>query len=178
MTGWSRGSVSWPPVVENDRGSISNEAVPPRPSAVQVIRPHATDVAPQRTQTDRTACRHHDLRNGAPRRISPSFQSTPRCVVWDLTEVEAWIEQRRKDSDARLVSVAPSQDVRLDGHVRSNCTRKLTGRRGSGKKCARCDNSSAVGRAIRGFIICPADLQIRLDSLLGISSSQSHAPRG
>ena len=41
------------------------------------------------------------------------FNLTPRCVVWDLAEVEAWIEQRRKDSDARLVSVAPSPDVRL-----------------------------------------------------------------
>lgn len=42
-----------------------------------------------------------------------SFNLTPRCVVWDLIGVEAWIEQRRKFSDARLVSVAPSPDVRL-----------------------------------------------------------------
>lgn len=50
-----------------------------------------------------------ERRGEFPRR----FNLTPRCVVWDLAEVEAWIEQRRKDSDARLVSVAPSPDVRL-----------------------------------------------------------------
>ena len=50
-----------------------------------------------------------ERRGEFPRR----FNLTPRCIVWDLAEVEAWIEQRRKDSDARLVSVAPSPDVRL-----------------------------------------------------------------
>ena len=50
-----------------------------------------------------------ERRGEFPRR----FNLTLRCVVWDLAEVEAWIEQRRKDSDARLVSVAPSPDVRL-----------------------------------------------------------------
>ena len=41
------------------------------------------------------------------------FNLTPRCVVWNLTEVEAWIEQHRKDSDAKLARLAPSLDVRL-----------------------------------------------------------------
>ena len=50
-----------------------------------------------------------ERRGEFPRR----FNLTPRCVVWDLAEVDAWIEQRRKDSDTRLVSVAPSPDVRL-----------------------------------------------------------------
>ena len=50
-----------------------------------------------------------ERRGEFPRR----FNLTPRCVVWVLAEVEAWIKQRRKDSDARLVSVAPSPDVRL-----------------------------------------------------------------
>jgi prophage regulatory protein len=44
-----------------------------------------------------------------PRRVN----LTPRCVVWDFAEVEAWIDQRRKDSEARLASVAPSPDVRV-----------------------------------------------------------------
>jgi prophage regulatory protein len=56
-----------------------------------------------------TTIHEMERRGEFPRR----FNLTPRCVVWDLTEVEAWIEQRRKDSDARLVSVAPSPDVRL-----------------------------------------------------------------
>ncbi len=56
---------------------------------------------------------HHDLRDGTagsefPRR----FYLTPRCVVWDLAEVEAWIEQRRRASDADMIKRAPSPDVR------------------------------------------------------------------
>jgi prophage regulatory protein len=63
------------------------------------------------TKRFHTVCTIYEMerRGEFPRR----FNLAPRCVVWDLTEVEAWIEQRRKDSDARLVSVAPSPDVRL-----------------------------------------------------------------
>ncbi len=48
-----------------------------------------------------------ERRGEFPRR----FNLTLRCVVWDLAEVETWIEQPRKDSDARLVSVSLSPDV-------------------------------------------------------------------
>jgi prophage regulatory protein len=41
------------------------------------------------------------------------FYLTARCVVWDLAEVEAWIEERRRASDASLIKRAPSPDVRL-----------------------------------------------------------------
>lgn len=101
--------------MENDLGSSSNgaTAVPSRHSKFQFTRPREKDAAPKGTQTDRTACRHNDLRNGARGEFPRRFNLTPRCVVWNLAEVEAWIEQRRKDSDARLVSVAPSPDVRL-----------------------------------------------------------------
>lgn len=37
------------------------------------------------------------------------FLLTPRCVVWDLGEVEAWLELRR----TRPVRPAPPPDVRL-----------------------------------------------------------------
>ena len=40
------------------------------------------------------------------------FYLTPRCVVWDLAEVEAWIDARRKASDDALIERAPSPDVR------------------------------------------------------------------
>lgn len=36
------------------------------------------------------------------------FLLTPRCVVWDLDEVEAWLERRRSHPIRR----APSPDVR------------------------------------------------------------------
>nr|WP_281270108.1 AlpA family phage regulatory protein [Bosea caraganae] len=50
-----------------------------------------------------------EVRGEFPRR----FYLTPRSVVWDLGEVEAWLRQRRADSDAGRIRKAPSPDVRL-----------------------------------------------------------------
>ena len=41
------------------------------------------------------------------------FYLTSRCVVWDLTEVEAWLEERRRASRAKAVKRAPNPDVQL-----------------------------------------------------------------
>ncbi len=40
------------------------------------------------------------------------FSLTPRCVVWDLREVEAWIQTRRQASDQGLIERAQGPDVR------------------------------------------------------------------
>jgi prophage regulatory protein len=50
-----------------------------------------------------------EQRGEFPRR----FNLTARCVVWDLAEVEAWIEERRRVSGAPSFKRAPSPDVRL-----------------------------------------------------------------
>ncbi len=50
-----------------------------------------------------------EIRGEFPRR----YYLTSRCVVWDLGEVEAWLRQRRKDSDAGRIKKAPLPDVRL-----------------------------------------------------------------
>jgi prophage regulatory protein len=39
------------------------------------------------------------------------FFLTPRCVVWDLAEVEAWLDERRRASDADTLPKAPAPDV-------------------------------------------------------------------
>nr|WP_026015553.1 AlpA family phage regulatory protein [Chelatococcus caeni] len=49
-----------------------------------------------------------EQRGEFPRR----FFLTPRCVVWDLAEVEAWIEERRQASESATIRRAPSPDVR------------------------------------------------------------------
>jgi len=49
-----------------------------------------------------------EQRGEFPRR----FYLTSRCVVWDLAEVEAWIEERRRASHAAQLSRAPCPDVR------------------------------------------------------------------
>ncbi len=49
-----------------------------------------------------------ERRGDFPRR----FSLTPRCVVWDLREVEAWIQTRRQASDQGLIERAQVPDVR------------------------------------------------------------------
>lgn len=41
------------------------------------------------------------------------FYLTSRSVVWDLAEVEAWLEARRAASRAKNIKRAPSPDVGL-----------------------------------------------------------------
>lgn len=41
------------------------------------------------------------------------FYLTSRCVVWDLSEVEAWLEERRRASRAKAIKRAPVPDVQL-----------------------------------------------------------------
>ncbi|WP_145615354.1 helix-turn-helix transcriptional regulator [Nitrospirillum bahiense] len=41
------------------------------------------------------------------------FYLTSRCVVWDLGEVEAWLEARRQASRAKTINRAPAPDVKL-----------------------------------------------------------------
>ena len=41
------------------------------------------------------------------------FYLTARCVVWDLAEVEAWLDERRQASREKNAKRAPSPDVNL-----------------------------------------------------------------
>ncbi|WP_339750486.1 AlpA family phage regulatory protein [uncultured Marinobacter sp.] len=42
----------------------------------------------------------------------PRFNLTPRCVVWDLEEVEAWIEKRKRRFRSGKAASTPGPDVR------------------------------------------------------------------
>jgi prophage regulatory protein len=44
------------------------------------------------------------------------FRLTPRCVVWDLEEVEVWIEGREQASRSAEADPPPRPDVRLRRH--------------------------------------------------------------
>ncbi len=50
-----------------------------------------------------------EQRGEFPRR----FYLTSRCVVWDLSEVETWLEERRHASHSKAVKRASIPDVRL-----------------------------------------------------------------
>lgn len=86
-----------------------------------------------RPDTDGGAAIHRTIRKPELRRIIPladttiyemeqrgefprRFNLTPRCVVWSLAEVEAWIGERRIASDANVLRRAPGPDV----HLRKN----------------------------------------------------------
>jgi prophage regulatory protein len=45
------------------------------------------------------------------------FFLTPRCVVWDLAEVMAWLDSRRRGDDGG-VKKAPAPDYRLRTRIR------------------------------------------------------------
>jgi prophage regulatory protein len=50
-----------------------------------------------------------EQRGEFPRR----FNLTPRCVVWDLAEVEAWVEERRNMSSVGRIEPIAAPNVRL-----------------------------------------------------------------
>ena len=49
-----------------------------------------------------------ERRGEFPRR----FTLSTRCVVWDLAEIESWLDARRQASDAAQIERAPAPDVR------------------------------------------------------------------
>lgn len=69
-----------------------------------ICRPELRQIVPLADTTIYEMERRGDF----PRR----FYLTPRCVVWDLAEVEAWVEERRRASDGSSIQKAPSPNVR------------------------------------------------------------------
>jgi prophage regulatory protein len=53
-----------------------------------------------------------EQRDEFPRR----FRLTARCVVWDLEEVQAWIESRKQASRSEKSNASVGPDVRLRRH--------------------------------------------------------------
>ncbi|SDD05368.1 transcriptional regulator, AlpA family [Bradyrhizobium brasilense] len=79
---------------------------PPEPLAKRTIRRHQLrEMVPLAD----TTIYDMEQRGDFPQR----FYLTSRCVVWDLSEVEAWLEGRRQASRARTVKRAPIPDVQL-----------------------------------------------------------------
>lgn len=83
-----------------------------QPYAVQPVLPFRRTI--RRTELHEivpladTTIYEMERRGEFPRR----FNLTARCVVWDLSEVEAWIAARRQASNTAQMKRAPSPDVR------------------------------------------------------------------
>jgi prophage regulatory protein len=100
-----------------DLASISSASV----DFNRVLREtEAIDMARQNTMSMRRTIRRHQLREIVPLADSTIYEMeqrgefprrfalSPRCVVWDLGEVEAWLSARRSAPTTR----APHPDVR------------------------------------------------------------------
>ena len=107
-------------ICREDRGSAANAAQPPVNEPVEagskrfqppaalfkrvIRRPELRKIVPLAD----TTIYEMEQRGEFPKR----FFLTPRCVVWDLAEVEAWLDERRRASEADTLRKAPAPDVR------------------------------------------------------------------
>jgi prophage regulatory protein len=96
-----------PPPLERDDGRVSRPPSAQKPQHFwrAIRRPELRRIVPLAD----TTIYEMEQRGEFPRR----FYLTARCVVWDLAEVEGWIEERRRASNTSLIKRAPSPDVRL-----------------------------------------------------------------
>ncbi len=84
--------------------SVSRRFQPPANLLKRVIRrPELRKIVPLAD----TTIYEMEQRGEFPKR----FFLTPRCVVWDLAEVEIWLDERRRASEAGTVLKAPAPDV-------------------------------------------------------------------
>jgi len=77
----------------------------------------------QSSNLERRMIRRHELRQIVPLADTTIYEMeqrgefpqrvalTPRCVVWDLVEVEAWVAQRLSKGSRSTVQRAPHPDV-------------------------------------------------------------------
>lgn len=96
---------------KNGASGVASDALPvlphlgSRPARRTIRRAQLRQIVPLAD----TTIYEMEQRGEFPRR----FYLTPRCVVWDLAEVEAWIDERRLASQAGKIETAPMPDVRL-----------------------------------------------------------------
>jgi prophage regulatory protein len=100
----SRDKVPRPPQRESTRTSPPLTARIAKPFRQTIRRSALRQIVPVAD----TTIYEMEQRGQFPRQ----FYLTPRCVVWDLAEVEAWIEERRLASEAAVIKRAPIPDVR------------------------------------------------------------------
>ncbi|WP_454916625.1 helix-turn-helix transcriptional regulator [Xanthobacter sediminis] len=85
--------------------STSRQFKPPADLFKRVIRrPELRKIVPLAD----TTIYEMEQRGEFPKR----FFLTPRCVVWNLAEVETWLDERRRASETDALRKAPGPDVR------------------------------------------------------------------
>src|SRR5690606_13874470 len=109
----------------SDRSSLPNINSLQTPRAHPLPKQSFTTLVPESSRSIRCAIRRPQLRQIVPLadttiyeleqrgEFPRRFYLTPRCVVWDLAEVEAWLEKRQQASYAETSKAVPAPDVRL-----------------------------------------------------------------
>lgn len=93
------------PSTSDPAESSSKRFQPPAALSKRVIRrPELRKIVPLAD----TTIYEMEQRGEFPKR----FFLTPRCVVWDLAEVGAWLDGRRHASETDALRKAPAPDVR------------------------------------------------------------------
>lgn len=112
-----------PAAMDAGRMTTATAAHPPHPTIARRSDP-LTDLDALLRRPVRRVIRRSELRRLVPLGDTTIYQLerrgefprrfflSARCVVWDLAEVEDWIEGRRRASDAAAIRRPPAPDVR------------------------------------------------------------------
>lgn len=113
-----------PPILVRHKPMLEDSLKPPRYASCPVETGGQFNSGPATVLTGLPRrIRRHDLRLIVPLADSTiyemekrgdfprRFNLTPRCVVWDLEEVEAWPERRRQTYLEGQAKIAPGPDV-------------------------------------------------------------------
>lgn len=94
-----------PPLVSPTHDGLDRPSPPKRHEFRRCVRrPELRQIVP----LGDTTIYELEQRGEFPRR----FNLSPRCVGWDLAEVEAWVEDRRRTFEAGTSPTAQGPDVR------------------------------------------------------------------
>lgn len=90
----------WP-----SEGTLTSLPVSTRPMRRAIRRAELRKIVPLAN----TTIYEMECRGEFPKR----FYLSPRCVVWDLDEIYAWLDARKQPAEQAKLGRAPSPDLRL-----------------------------------------------------------------
>ena len=91
------------------KSMVGSPCTCPEPSAVPAMRVIRRKELRRVVPLSDTTIYELERRGQFPRR----FRLTPRCVVWDLAEVQEWLVRRRQVFDEGLIEACPGPKVSL-----------------------------------------------------------------
>ena len=103
---WDCGEHNWPLQILKEEGAASGDLLERHRQIMDAIEEEIR--LEQSNSEKKRKVYEMEQRGEFPRR----FALTPRCVVWDLAEVEAWLTERLATARRSPIDRAPHPDVR------------------------------------------------------------------